>query len=554
MIRPPIVLAGCVLAAALGAAASGHAAKRPRVQCSQQTDASQVLRRATTSLRGTTYRLELTQRRDLASSAGTQTAVLRRGGSTLLTIETGLAEGTPAATRASFGRGFKGISTLELIPEGALFRVVVDGRRSQPFGAGGDAEAVVFEDGQPAPKVRRSPKLGKVLQKLRRQLEKTPCTGDGGAQGLKPRYAPEADGSFDCASCQFGCGSAYLACMAASVAPSVACLGFCAPGLAKACYKALELCTYDGCYGIGKVCCPAGCLKPDGGKQCCDVGNVCYESPVMGGGTTAYCCKEDRLCGKDCMAEGARCVLPARGWSCPADAPGELCTDPAAPERFFPICCRAGERCARPASTTPPPPDWPYGEETFGHLCCPAGSGEACGLTCCPGGKTCCHVGSNRPGDEPVCCNAGETCDGSSCCPAAQLCGGTCCPGPCVNGVCCAPGRGTPCGGQCCPGGFSSCCNGQCCNGPCVGGACCTPERACGTTCCADGWTCTDPSSGTCAPCGEGEKGCAPVAGNPQCCAEGTECCASGECCAAGSTCCTVNGVTGCRPANDCLR
>ena len=150
----------------------------------------------------------------------------------------------------------------------------------------------------------------------------------------------------------------------------------------------------------------------------------------------------------------------------------------------------------------------------FGYPICVAIGVAACGyaaLQCRKSirySETCCPVrcGGSDPlnvfGEDPQCCEKGETCldpdsNQTICCPpGTSNCAGACCPnGRCLNnGFCCEDpsficgneccgGLGKCCGNQCC---FGDCCGGSvCCHGVCNGGVCCNPGSfPCGTGCC----------------------------------------------------------------------
>ena len=141
------------------------------------------------------------------------------------------------------------------------------------------------------------------------------------------------------------------------------------------------------------------------------------------------------------------------------------------------------------------------------------------GATCCPvkcGGN---QDPANPFGDDPSCCEQGETCldpnsNRSGCCPPGKSnCAGQCCTnGKCVNGFCCESPQFV-CGNQCC-GGFANCCGGQCCTGSCCGNSLCCPGVCNGGVCCNNGSF----------PCGSG------------CCPTDRACC-NGVCCNAGASC-----------------
>ncbi len=504
-------------------------AKKPKVQCTQQTEGTQAVARVATSSRG--YKLEIMNTRLLDDASGAQRTVLTKRGQPVLEIETSLAGDGVLGTHAVFGPGFKGMRELTLTPDGDRYRVVIDGRRSLPFAATDDPSTVAFEDGQPAPELRPAKSLAKTLKKLGRQLAKNPCT-----KGIRPLIDAESD--LDCVACQLGCGLTFQGCNFAAVAAGPSCFFICTPVALGACQSALRVClfTEPGCYKLGNSCCPAGCVQPDNMTKCCDKGQECYDVEALGGGTFKSCCGTGRVCGNHCLAPDERCVDAERSWYCPGDRPGELCDDPEQPVTLLgnnreATCCGADERCAR-KSVLPVPDDWPYDPSSYRHLCCPGG-GTECGLACCPTGTTCCRIGSQREGDEPLCCPAGQVCDGTACCTQDRLCGGKCCNGPCVNGSCCAPGQGTPCAGQCCFGGFTSCCNGQCCAGSCCNNQCC-PGLCLGGVCCP-----TDANDACGAP---GAEMCCPKnydCLNNQCipCA----CPANQDCC--GDTCCPVGKI-----------
>ena len=140
------------------------------------------------------------------------------------------------------------------------------------------------------------------------------------------------------------------------------------------------------------------------------------------------------------------------------------------------------------------------------------------GPTCCPvtcGGNL---DTANPFGEDPGCCEEGETCfdphdSRSACCPPGEsACGDACCPnGNCMNGFCCRPPQ-FACGNECC-GGFARCCGGHCCTGDCCGNSLCCAGGTC------NGGVCCNPGS---FPCGAGC--CSNVCCNGNCCAPGADC------------------------------
>jgi hypothetical protein len=183
--------------------------------------------------------------------------------------------------------------------------------------------------------------------------------------------------------------------------------------------------------------------------------------------------------------------------------------------------------------------------------------GVRLGGTCCPvrcGGNL---DALNPFGQDPGCCEEGETClhpnsVTSPCCPPGRInCGGECClSGSCANGNCCHSPN-VLCGTTCVAP-FTTCCGGNPCNGICIGATCCEGGFNCGGFCCQSGRTCC---GNTCCPT-PGQVCC-----NGVCCPSGYECqnnqcvqvcnpgevpCA-GQCCTGGRTCRTCpNGARIC--------
>lgn len=496
----------------------------------------------------------------------TQTTRIARGRALAMDLRI---EFSPLGTtlRASFGKGVKGAKQFDVLREGDLFRAIVDGRPTALFAADSEPGGLVFEDGQPPPRVSIRRDLQKALAVFAKVgpppcyrayagLESPPPTGGRGSRAkgilpaggfeeigecllpidfelatrarpagsLDPPCQKDAFGTCDshpgCNGCKACCYVKAVECSHAAVAAGVGCakvLGLfgvlaCTVVNEALCIKLTDDCS-NACRAEGNPCCPKICSNRCTGPKdwiCC--GEI--------SGANSGICPADRCCGSE---PGKYCC--SAGQTC---RDGKLCCEANAGDTCFGGrgCCPAGQKCIA-------------GPE--GETCCPEGQG-VCGFdgngeqACCPNGRCC-------TGDAgSFCCGAGDVClPNGTCCNPANVCGQTCCPsGACLNGdTCCPSPEFTICGGSCCPSLTTTCCNGQCCDGACVNGACCPRDRECAGGCCAEGWRCTNRESGTCEPCPSGQQPCAPDPGNPACCPPGTACCGNGQCCAnpAGQCC-----------------
>jgi len=459
---------------------------------------------------------------DQTSNAVTFHQAVTRGKKSVLTIDASLSAGN-LSIKTTYGSGFKGVTTSEVTNEGQMFRAVVDGRRTVLFSATTDPKTITFEDGQPAPKLRVKANVKKALAKfalLRLDTcEKTPKSAvHANDSTLHCPYTDEfglCEPFPHCNDCGRLCFASYISCGIGAIASAAAC-GPCAFFSGASCIEEVNACN-QACEAPGHPCCPLEC---DGhcsggapGDQCCG-GEGCQQDECCGGPTNPFCCSDGKIC------------ADPKGICCPTDH-GDVCNN---------TCCPSGQSCLD-------------GFAPNSKVCCPTGD-NACGPddTCCPSTQDCC--GSN-------CCGPGQTCIlPATCCNTADLCGDTCCPSHnCLNGTTCCDAPKFQCGANCC-GALSTCCNGECCDGQCVNGTCCPLERQCGTSCCAPGFACTDPSAGTCQQCPVAQSPCQAGLGEPTCCPTGTECCGNGACCDtnAGMACCQNGGVVGCFPPSSCIR
>jgi hypothetical protein len=519
----------------LGSFASG-ARPAPAPTCTVTQDGAVAMRDASLILkRRPKTVLEEHRTRNVSPGEDTFVVVLKRGRH--VTLESSLVVHADQSFEfvRKLGRGFKGIKEIRQTHTGSVVTLTVDGRELSIPALQASPPSLVFTDGKPAPRFHVKRAVARLVQTMSAGLEAlASCTpsSDSLARGATFND-PFKD---ECERCISGCWGVMFACSAVSIGATEV-VGFFDSSLS--CGGRLESCV-DLCNAVGHECCHVHC-----GDECCghdgsEKDKICAGARPDFPGT---CCTREGICGDNCCAgEGKTCGDPVKGFCCDAGQSG--CGN---------FCCGGsnGSHCADAATS----------------LCCNADA-EGCGFLCCPAGQRCaspsndpdlivcnvCPPGKTGPACGQTCCAADEVCSAGLCCRPDAMCGGSCCePQYCLNGNnCCAPPNHA-CGGSCCAP-LQGCCNGQCCDGPCVGGVCCAPERACGPACCPDGWACTNPANGTCQQCGAGQKGCAPVAGNPMCCATGTECCASGACCAAPLVCCAPPGLApGCYQQFMCL-
>jgi hypothetical protein len=528
MVSPRFRMAVAVVTAALvwgpaAAAPAGGGARPP--QCSAHREGQLTVGTLSVRSKGVRpFTLEQRSTRNLDTGVVTVNATVRRGKQVALQLEATLETSGAGAGRILYGRGFKGIHEVTFTTDGTTVRGVIDGRRTVAVPVGAAPDALVFEDGQPAPTLRAKPLLRKALAKLGRQASAGCPPASLGGSGLAaavvlkdplppdPARGVDPSGSTDCIWCQAKCAAEYVACLSGAVAtgPFVIFSG-------PTCLVRGGDCLND-CVAPGKACCP---------KKC--------------GG---LCCTADTTCCGDfaCCSPGSHCASPSFGICCPAGA--QACSGG---------CCAVGEKCVE------------------GVYCCPADAGDYCGqeLGCCPPGQRCYQDKDSEgviidqvccdrePCINNTCCPAGQVCSSTGCCNPTDVCGGACCPradgNVCLNGTtCCQAGK--VCGGGCCPG-FAICCNGTCCpnlGDRCIGGLCCPENRACGSTCCPEGYACTNPATGTCQPCAAGEEPCPQFPGNPLCCPRGSQCCGNGQCCGSPLVCC--GNPPACRDSSVCLR
>jgi hypothetical protein len=507
-----LMAGACWSSAAL--AAKGHSGPSCTKQSDGTTEVDSLTARAGTS---PPYVLTETSTRDVATGAVSFQLVIAQRKATVLDV-TATVSRTQIDIVTTYGHGFKGIATSELTGDGSTFHGVVDGRQTIPFASGADPSSVTFQDGKPPPRLRVKPGLRKAIKKFgmlrldtcartakaaRDVLQNCPFTDDLGLCEPFP----------GCNNCYRLCDASYIACGWGAIASAALCAP-CAFVSGASCIEEEAAC-HDMCQSPDHACCPlecnGHCSGGHAGDMCC--GNEgCSQTDCCGTGQP-FCC-----------SPGDTCVDAAKGICCPTDH-GDECLNG---------CCPSGQSCI----------DGFMGAKT----CCPTGD-NACGPdnACCPGTQECC-------GDN--CCGAGQTCIApATCCNITDVCGSTCCPSHnCLNGTTCCDAPNFACGGSCC-GALDTCCNGSCCSGQCLAGQCCPPERLCGTTCCAPGFACTDPASGTCQACPAGNDPCPAGVGDPICCPTGTLCCGNGACCDLNSnmTCCTI-GVVGCYPTSQCIQ
>lgn len=229
----------------------------------------------------------------------------------------------------------------------------------------------------------------------------------------------------------------------------------------------------------GKVCGPSNCK----GKSCgsCPAGSTC--------GATGQCVCAPRCDGKQCGADGCGGICgPGCALGAHCNAQG-LCVGCTSVEQCATLFCKQAACTNETCQYSNLPDDIPCSLPP--HICC---GGECvdprsdplhcntCDNPCAPRGNTCiggqCWCGDNPP------CPAGATCEAGQCvCPGGQVL----CLDECLNGACCAVGKGctlnddccnagntpnhTACGdgNRCCKSGGSDCDNaGECCSGVCT--------------------------------------------------------------------------------------
>jgi hypothetical protein len=266
----------------------------------------------------------------------------------------------------------------------------------------------------------------------------------------EPGHQSNTEFSSDCQNCMSNCTAILGSCVAnglgscAGCAPlaaipfvggalTAACVAVCVGVNITACIAAGNACM-SGCHNIGSPCCWVDC----GVGSCCNRGESCLDS-----------------------AQGLCCSAGTQ----PCPGPQKSCFDPTTE-----TCLSSG-------------------------LGCPIGQG--CGSVCCdsfsqcvdPNSGTCCNRFTQVPcGNQ--CCEFGQDCTDTGCCPHEQACGGICCPsglicnasGQCVVPPVCQVGEFL-CVSEdrtqqrCCPGGSQCCEDASCCPGLGSGFICC-PGRS----------------------------------------------------------------------------
>lgn len=509
-----------VLAIAL-AIASGSTSAQAASPCTQtQEGDAQVVSGSVRLRRHSPYVATERLVTSLSSRSVSLRAGLTRGKRLIMDLQFESEEGAAPNLTYHFGRGFRGLETIQITGTGPSATVTVDGQvavvRQDVSG-----HVATGSDGRRI-RLRVKPETARVVRKAAKVFGRHICFGSTPA---KVAPAPQGCGSSiddpcipfvgdDCKVCHDLCGFKEFARELSLVGAGWEVFTTLFDGV-----SAIEDCT-NNCNAPGGPCCPNHC-----GNACCG-GHRPDPGPFACAGATqtfaGQCCSPGAVCGSACC--GGVCRDPSNNLCC-ADGAGPTCVlrdeaNPAITGRMF--CCPPNTQC-----------------DPAGFLGC---------VECSNGGRWC---GGIQPiTANGICCAPGQVCGQAAengCCDPGDLCGDTCCPGgPCVDGVCCQNTSCVRCGGQILLLG-EECCNGRPCPGACVNGICCPKASACGPVCCPSGFFCSDDNAGICTICGgTNPHACQDSPPAPGCCSEGTTCCGNGECCGAGTQCCTVGATLGC--------